>query len=222
MKPSDSSSEEPTEFHVVGSAEQAAILSDTAAMRYFEPFLAWESSASAAAAKAGVRLDTLLYRVRRFLAAGLLRVVREERRAGRPIKVYRSSADAYFVPFAITPYADLAERLKEETGDFIAHSYAAMAGVLAAQGADGRRLYRKADGTVWQDMADASLRKFSVKEGRPGIAEAFMGRPRLRESDARALCADIEALFYKALDLHDESEGKPFLMTLIFAPERAG
>lgn len=217
----DSGSPPPTDFHVVSSPAQAALLSDPATLRYFEPFLAREVSASAAAEEAGVRLDTLLYRVRRFLAAGLLLVAREQPRRGRPIKIYRSSAEAYFVPFGMTPYVDLAERLKEETSDFIAASYAGMAKVLARHGADGRRLYRKADGTVWRDMADASLRRFRAEGDPGGPADAYMGKVNLREGDALALHAEVKALLDKAVGLHVEGEGTPFLLTLLLVPTQA-
>ena len=51
-------------FVTVSDPEQARLLTDPLSLRFFEPFLAREKSASQAAAELGVRLDTLLYRLR--------------------------------------------------------------------------------------------------------------------------------------------------------------
>jgi hypothetical protein len=87
-------------------------LSDPESFRYFEPFIARDRTVKEAAEAVGCNLDTMLYRVRKFLNAGLLKVTRVEKRAGRPIKHYRSTSEAFFVPFEVTPYAELEERLE--------------------------------------------------------------------------------------------------------------
>ena len=70
-----------------------------------------ETSVSAAAQVLGCSVQAMHYRVKQLLAAGLLEVAREEKRAGRSIKHYRAVSDAFFVPDNLTPYADLEERL---------------------------------------------------------------------------------------------------------------
>ena len=47
--------------------------------------------------------------------AGLLQLVREQRRAGRAIKVYRASAPAFFVPFSATGAVELTDLGSERT-----------------------------------------------------------------------------------------------------------
>ena len=91
----------------VEDADQARLLTDSEAQMIFRPFLARELTASQAASETGRDLNAVLYRLRQFVAAGLVKVVREIKRAGRPIKVYRSTADAYFVPYEFTPFASL-------------------------------------------------------------------------------------------------------------------
>lgn len=86
----------------VTTAEAAALLADVSLQRPLEPFIARECTVARAAKELGMTTNSLLYRVKRFQAAGLLRVVREEKRAGRAVKVYRSVADAFYVPFALT------------------------------------------------------------------------------------------------------------------------
>lgn len=86
----------------VTTAEAAAMLADPALQGYLAPFIARECTIGQAAKELGVSTNSLLYRVKRFEAADLLRVVREEPRAGRAVKIYRSTADAFYVPFTLT------------------------------------------------------------------------------------------------------------------------
>lgn len=101
----------------VTSSEAARLLTDTAQLRLLEPFFKREVVLSEVAAELGVNLNTLLYRVNRFIALGLLRVVREEPRRGKAVKVYRASAESFFVPFDITPSASLEQILQDLLGD---------------------------------------------------------------------------------------------------------
>lgn len=54
-------------------------------------------------------MNGVYYRVQRLLRAGILKITRTEKRAGRPIKHYQATEAAFFVPFRNTPYEDMAE-----------------------------------------------------------------------------------------------------------------
>lgn len=82
---------------------QARFLTDPAKKRFLLPFLARERRIAEAAADVGCSINRMLYQVRTLVDCGLVRVLREEPRAGRAIRVYRSVHDAYFIPFAATP-----------------------------------------------------------------------------------------------------------------------
>lgn len=98
-------------LHTVTDPAQVAILADPRRVRYFRPFLAREATVSEVAVELGVTANALLYRVRRMTDAGLLRVVEERPRAGRAVKVYRSSHDGYRVPMSAMRYDDLRHRV---------------------------------------------------------------------------------------------------------------
>src|SRR5690606_27417944 len=121
----------------------------------FRPFLARESSAGAAAAELGLDLNAMLYRIRVLLSAGLLRVVREEKRQGRPIKVYRSAHDAYFIPYDATPFADLEERLWQQQRPELRERVRIQARRLQQGGVFGQRLFRDEHGETWVQSAGA-------------------------------------------------------------------
>lgn len=87
---------------IVSDTHVADLLMSPVTLRQLEPFLARDATVGEAAAVLGDRPNTVLKRVQRFEALGLLAVVRETPRAGRAIRVYRSTADAFFVPFEAT------------------------------------------------------------------------------------------------------------------------
>lgn len=206
MEPSDSSSsaERPGGgAFVVRDPEQARLLSDPRGLRYFEPFLARTRSVSQAADEVGCALDTMYYRVRTFVDAGLLEVVEERPRAGRPIKLYRSVADEFVIPFEVTPFAELEDRLRtlnRQHEDLIART---MARLLREGGMEGRRLYRGADGDVNAESAGEGMPRVDwdrpetlVYPGR-ALAENLSVELDLSDDEARALLLELYRLLLR-------------------------
>src|SRR5690554_4500150 len=95
--------------HEVRDERQARLLLDPESLRFFRPFLARERTVSQAASEVKCAPSVMLYRVGTFLRANLLQIVRKEPRRGRPIKIYRSTHDEYFIPYALSPHATLEE-----------------------------------------------------------------------------------------------------------------
>ena len=138
-------------FHTVIDTRQAQLLTEPKSKMFFKPFLAAERSAGEAAAELGCNLNTVLYRVKTFLEAGLLTVSREQTRKGRAVKYYRSSHDGYFVPFMVTPYATLEERLEVQAVPIFADLIRSYATALRQSDRYGNHLFRAADGAVVDD-----------------------------------------------------------------------
>lgn len=146
-------------FHTVTDPEQARLLTDPDTQRLFRPFLARERTVSQVSAETGSDLSAVLYRVRQYLAEGLLRVVREVKRPGRPIKVYRSVHDAYFIPYEVTPFATLEERMLEQMLPAVRERIRIQARQIARYGRVGQALFRDERGEAWFASAtDAALR----------------------------------------------------------------
>lgn len=78
--------------------DAARVLTDTAQLRYFAPFIARDCTVNQVALETGCKPNTMYARVQRYLKLGLLRIVRQESRDGRAIKLYRSIADELIVP----------------------------------------------------------------------------------------------------------------------------
>lgn len=201
----------------MNDAEQARLLSDPSAFRYFQPFLARESSVSSAAEVVGCGVDTMLYRVRRFCEAGLLKVTRTAKRAGRPIKLYRSSADAFFVPLAVTPFATVEERLAHQMAPFNQQIVHSAAHLIRESGREGRRIYRRPDGEVWIESARDQDSPFSLED--PDLPAAFdvSARLRLDFENAKSLQRELHSLFERYQELSVDGR-REYLLQIVLLP----
>ncbi len=83
--------------------EMARLLLEQSTLKLLSPFVGRQRSASGAAQELGMPVNTLLYQIKRLLDAGLLEVAEERKRAGRAVKHYRAVAEAFFVPYELTP-----------------------------------------------------------------------------------------------------------------------
>lgn len=139
---------------VVRDRRRAGILTDPVWLKFLEPFIGRERSVTAAAAELGVGPNSLLYRVGVLVSARLLRVARVQRRAGRPIKHYRSTADGFFIPRELHLAADLTEQFKVSDGPFNDLLADAVVRALTSGAATfGTRIYRDHSGALNRNAA---------------------------------------------------------------------
>ncbi len=195
MAPQDFGRPPVEAFYTVTDPEQARLLSNPASFKFFEPFVARERSVTAAAGEIGCSLDAVLYRVKTLLRAGLLEVSRLEKRAGRPIKYYRSVHDAYFIPFEVTPFAEVEERLTAHFRERQALVVPRMARALRQLEREGRRVYRRVDNDeVWQESAGEIERSFDLYDAKSyrRHMETYLG-PVAEMMDDTLMLTDQEA-----------------------------
>jgi hypothetical protein len=94
----------------------AQVLASPQEMRFLNPFIARERLISEAARELEVAPLLMYRRSVRLERLGLIRVTRTAPRAGKPVRYYRSVADAFFVPFRATN-ADTLETLLLQNDD---------------------------------------------------------------------------------------------------------
>lgn len=220
MTPTDSGRSAPT-FHTVTNPGIAALLTDPAARRYFDPFLAQTRSVREAADECGCSLDAMLYRVRVFERAGLLTVVEVRPRKGRAIKAYRTAHDAYFVPHGVTPFATLEDRLYRGAEPGIRDWAQSTARVMQAKAIEGVRFYRNAEGVTWSEGV-------ATADSMGGLDPQVLNDPRrtprmditttlsLSESEARAVQAELVAVIEKWQPRLGVQRGQVFNLSLFF------
>jgi hypothetical protein len=181
----------PRTLHRVEDPAQARIVADPLRSRFLHPFLGRELSVSQAAAETGCAPNAMLYRVRRMIDVDLLLITETRQRAGRPIKIYRSTHDGYFVPNGAMHYDDLHHRVSSQEQRLSEQVVDAYTAVLFRSGNSGRVLARDHFGDVWS----SDLPPAANDQGKPVLmadvrldltaAEAAQIRDRLRTAISR-------------------------------------
>lgn len=136
-------------LHEATDPAQVAILTDPTRVRFLRPFLARSATVAQVAHEMDVTPNALLYRVRRMVDAGLLQVVEERPRAGRAVKVYRSSHDGYRVPMSAMSYDDLRHRVDTYSQPILNDLARAYTAALRDAPHHDRVLARNTAGEVW-------------------------------------------------------------------------
>lgn len=127
----------------------ARVLLDAESRRWFRPFFAQSCTVAEAARSLGEKPNSVLYRVRQWLGLGLLEIVAEETRRGRTVRLYRSVAEAFFVPHRITTSEDLLELQRLLNGPYIERIYQGLMEVAQAHTPDwGVRFDPPQDGPI--------------------------------------------------------------------------
>jgi hypothetical protein len=84
------------------AAAAASFVTSPVSSRFFTPFLGRERTVASVAHDIGVSIGAVTYRVRQMIDLGLIVCTKIQTRAGRPIRHYRSVADAVFAPLELT------------------------------------------------------------------------------------------------------------------------
>lgn len=196
--------------------EAARLVVDANAQRFLRPFLGQESSLKAAADKLGVSLNLMSYWLKRFQKANLVEVVRLEARAGRPVKVYRTTADTFVAPFELLPSATLMEffgSFGEAQQQRFLRSLGRVSETLAASDW-GLRVRRRADGKLSVDAVPDTFQgdtetDFLAPEF-PAAWQSF-STIRLTFSEAKALQRELAELWERYAD---KDEGQVYQLQL--------
>lgn len=208
-------------MRVIGDPAAADLLVNPYTLRQLEPFLGREATVSEAARDSGDKPNTVLARLRRFTKLGLVAVVREQKRAGRAIKVYRSTADVFFVPFEATRAETLEALMAERDGYY---ERLLRRGVVRARsesvGSWGTRVYRDARGRLQLQMALTPGENLTLLDpGQPAVLSAWRDSVYLDYPDAKALQRELFAL----LERYQQKEGaQRYIVRLGLAPVLAG
>lgn len=156
-------------------------------------------SVSQAAVRVGQPVERVHYHVTSLAKKRLLRVEREEKRSGRPIKYYRAVAHSFFVPLTLlerSPGAGLAAELRHRLDE---------------------ELFSSPDDGVLFFTEDGEPRVSRFGQTRTcGSAGEFWHIVSLTPERVRAFSADLKVLMgkYEAV----AGEGRPYLLYAAFAP----
>lgn len=212
------------DFYRIHTASQAVIFDERTLSRFFYPFLGRDRTVSQAAAEVGCKLNAMHYRVGTFLGAGLLKIVREERRAGRPIKSYRAVADAFFVPFQFTAHATQQESWLAHTAPVARRIARSMAEQHLTRERAGQCVFRDDRNNLvsigGRELAEDTEIVFHPDASYRPLGTDRFGNIFLAEDEARALERELIDLFSRYLKLwHSDAQARrEHLFLYAFAP----
>lgn len=202
---------------IVTEMDAAVALTDPQTLRQLGPFLGRDATVSQAAEELGEKANTVLSRVRRFCKLELLRVVREEPRKGRAIKVYRSAADVFFVPFEATSAESLEAALAERDAywERLLRQNVVRAR-LEEVGTWGTRIYRDDRGRLQVQTAVTPDRNYTTLDSiAPAVLSAWRDSLYLDFADAKTLQRDM----FDLLKRYQQKRGSQrYILRLGLAP----
>jgi hypothetical protein len=120
MQPVNESSPDQRTWQTIEAEPVARLLTNPEEANWITPFLGRETTIKAAAEELKIPMLGMYRAVKRLEQLGLLAVTRTQARKGRAVQHYRSSSDAYFVPYSAAPEGTLehllenADRLKRK------------------------------------------------------------------------------------------------------------
>jgi hypothetical protein len=183
------SNQNPTSRRVATVTDHLGVdlLLKLAAARCLAPFMRAEHTLGTAAAELEMPASSLSYYVTRFQRAGLVEVVRREPRAGKPIPVYRATADEFQVPFDAMPPGLRDQFLNGSRHHVLSEFTTAM----------DREVLRRFDSGIRVSSHPVRGMQIDFMEGAVpddlGITE-WWGKIRLTEDEAREYAAALRAL----------------------------
>ena len=154
----------------------AAVFSNPRQRKILLALIAQERSLTGLAGLTGAPLNLLHYHMRKFLRLGLVRITRQEARAGAPIKFYRAAAQSFFVP---------AELATATPGDAMS---------VSLRAALDRGLAGALKGHIYSHDGAGPRMRVVHSHPQTRTAAEFWLDLRLSEADAAALAGEFQAL----------------------------
>ena len=204
---------------MVRDAAAAELLMNPTTLRQLAPFLGEARSVSDAASETGDLPNTVLKRVERFLAAGLLEVAESVPRRGRPIKRYRTTADLFFIPFEVTAAESLEASLAERDAywERLLRRNVVRAR-MEALGTWGTRVYRDGRGRLQvQTAVTPEANATTLDPGAPAVLSSWRDSVMLDFEDAKSLQREM----FELLMRYEQKQGaQRYIVRLGLAPVR--
>jgi hypothetical protein len=185
----------------VSDPKAAEYLSNPNSAVFLYPFIGRERTALEVARAYDIHLNALLYQIKRLLELELLSVVRLEPRKGRAIKIYRATADAFFVPFAATPNITLEAMVNQWSHSLQGVFLKGFASALRGQHPDwGVRISREENGQLLIAPAVEPERFYNYLEpDAPSVLEGWFTDLRLSAADAKSFQRELAELYFRYL-----------------------
>lgn len=214
-----------THWHTITDSRAAAFLVNAEHSQYFVPFLDRECTVKQLSEEIPCTPLQAYRAVELMEDLGLIAVVRKQSRRGKPIKVYRSVAQALFVPFKHAPHNSFQDMMVSRDNiwrDLLFHSLMAQFHEVADEARQELGLRFVRDGGVPYVVQAVG----SGENGRPGLVAHFRKpeAPAIRD-DWRILkltaeqAKELQQEFAALLDRYSrQQEGREYICRVALAP----
>lgn len=213
----DMKQEESLSIKIITDSNAADILMNPKTLRQLEPFLGKSCTISQAAQETSEKANTILARIKRFIKLNLITITKEEKRGGRAIKHYQSSADSFFVPYEATTAESLETMIQERD---LYWAQLLRRGVVQARiediGTWGTRIYKDKLGRLQIQTATSPESNYTMlDQNRPAALSAWRDSVYLDFEDAKKLQQEMFDLLKK----YNQKEGaQRYIVRLGMAP----
>lgn len=185
--------------YLVTRPELAAVLVNTEYHQLLRPFFANAVSVAEAARQTGTKPNTMYVQVKRLADIGLLVVEREVPRTGRAIKLYRTAAERYFVPFEVMNFETL-EAMSRKLNRFWESELrrAVTRAKVEAIGSWGYQVGLNARGEMAIQSSLGPEAVYDANEARePAVIDFWDDELRLDFEDAKALQQELLGIYWR-------------------------
>ena len=210
------------------STQAATFVTSPVSSRFFLPFLGRERTVASVARELGVSVGAVTYRVRQMVDLGLLVRTRVQTRPGRPIRHYRSVADAVFAPLALTPLDSVRQLFSRGRFPTLEKLEASIEQAWLQIGRDhdwGTHLYRPdPKSSVNRDFVPASLASSdafwdaTLHDDAPAVWDQY-AEVRLTHRQAKAFQRELAELLSKHTHSPKGQRSRRYLVHLALAPQ---
>ena len=186
----------------ISDPDLARVFEDSPKRRILLSFVDEPRSVSAVAAMVQRPLAQVHYHVTSLEGLGLLKVQREQKRRGRPVKLYRTVASSFLLPLNLLsdgPFSRLARELRDSLNNEL--------------------IQTDPDGVLFSvEGGEPTISWFRASGQGSNRADEYWQVLQLDRASVRALAQDIEQLMKKYQSL--SGSGEPYLLHAAFGPRR--
>ena len=200
----------------VSSARAAELLLDPTVQASLLPFFAGPTSIGNAAEETGVKVNTLYKRVKRLESLGLLEVARQRPRAGRAVKLYRTTAARFWVPFHVMSADTLESQMIGGEAYWVGEFRRSFNRTRYDDPSQvGFEIYRDEGGFVAVETKRLGQPSSPGSPGEPALLDLWSDELALDFDDAKALQAELYAVYRK---YRAKRGAQPYLLRLGLTP----
>lgn len=200
--------------------EQARLLLDDQNHELLGALVTAPHSASELTKHTKMTLKQVHHRLTRLLHAGLIEIVEERQRGGRPVKVYRAAAERFSVPLELTDAATLEELMQKMLSPFMAGFISSILKFFVAQQPNEVIICTDERGQLSANISPVKYTSPEQVYGAFGTFNSVQITPATQQELEKRLRELQKWIYQRATQECGEPEAAACYLGLLFTPQR--